>query len=150
ALHQLDAFITSHGPFDGVVAFSHGAQLTAMYMVHKKFEGALIESPFKCAIFFSLLGVYDPREWFTKALVQKLDITDNGSAIDIPSLVVWGNKDPWKQEAHGVSLLCDPRTSYTFLHSGGHKITGIGLNEALGPVAKLAKRCIMSSCTEGV
>jgi pimeloyl-ACP methyl ester carboxylesterase len=80
---------------------------------------------------------------------SKLDVKNNISAIDIPSLVVWGRNDPW-QDAQDVSLLCDPETSYTFIHSGGHEIPGIGLNEALGPVTKLAKRCIMNSCAEDV
>ncbi|OAG12506.1 DUF341 domain protein [Paraphaeosphaeria sporulosa] len=150
ALDQLDAFIRSHGPFDGVIGFSHGAQLAASYIVHKKLEGLASVSPFKCAILFSPLGVYDSKEWLASGLVQKLDIKDNGCAIDIPTLLVWGITDPWKEEAHGVSLLCNPQTTYTFVHSGGHEIPGIGLNEALGPVTKLAKRCIISACTEAV
>jgi pimeloyl-ACP methyl ester carboxylesterase len=150
ALDQLDAFVTLHGPFDGIIAFSNGAQLAATYIVHKKLKSAASDSPFKCAILFSPLGVYDSMEWIANGRVQKLDVKNNIFAIDIPSLVVWGRNDPGQEDAQDVSLLCDPETSYTFVHSGGHEIPGIGLNEALGPVAKLAKRCIMNSCAEDV
>jgi hypothetical protein len=145
ALEQLDAFVRSHGPFDGVIGFSHGAQLAATFIVYKGLEGAVSAVPFKCAILFSPLGIYDSREWLATGRVRKLTLKNSEPAIGIPTLVVWGIKDPWKEESHGVSLLCDPQTSYTFVHSGGHEIPGIGLNEALGSVAKLAKRCIISA-----
>ena len=151
ALDQLDAFVSSHGPFDGVIGFSHGAQLAAWYIVHKRLEGATsAKAPFKCAILFSPLGVYDSKEWHATGLVRKLDPEANRGTIGIPTLVVWGTNDPWKDEAHGVSLLCNPQTSYTYVHSGGHEIPGIGLNESLGPVAKLAKRCIINAGTTDI
>lgn len=145
ALQQLDAFVASHGPFEGVIAFSQGAQLAATYIAHKRLEGATGEAPFRCAILFSPLGVYDSKEWIANGVVRKLDGKTNRSTIGIPTLVVWGSQDQWREEAKGVSELCDPETSYTFVHDGGHEIPGIGLTEALGPVAKLAKRCIMNS-----
>jgi pimeloyl-ACP methyl ester carboxylesterase len=145
ALRQLDAFIASHGPFEGVIAFSQGAQLAATYIVHKKLENHAAEPVFKCAILFSPLGIYDPKEWITSGTVRKMDFATDGYVISLPSLVVWGEKDQWKEESEGVSKLCDQETLITFVHTGGHEIPGIGLKEAVGPIAKFAKRCIMSS-----
>jgi predicted esterase len=145
ALHQLDAYITSHGPFDGVIAFSQGAQLAVTHIVHKRLETPTGKPLFKCAILFSPLAVYDPKAWVETGQVSKVDIETNGSSISIHSLVVWGEKDQWRQEAEGVSKLCDPQTSFTFVHPGAHEIPGIGFKEALGPIAKLASRCILKS-----
>jgi len=145
ALRQLDAYINSNGPFEGVIAFSQGAHLAASHIAHKILENPTAKAPFKCAILFSPLAIYDPKVWHEQGEVRKIGNPVDGYAITIPSLVVWGQKDQWKEDAEGVSYLCDPETSYTYVHSGGHEIPGIGLKEALGPVAKLAKRCIINS-----
>lgn len=148
ALDQLDAYISSHGPFQGVIAFSQGAQLAATYIAHKTLQGAT-QPAFGCAILFSPLGVYDPREWVAGGRIRKVDPAADGFVLRIPTLVVWGKQDSkWKEEAKGVSKLCVPGTSYTYEHEGGHEIPGIGATDALGPVAKLAKRCIMLSSEE--
>jgi hypothetical protein len=57
---------------------------------------------------------------------------------------VWGQEDQWKEESEGVSMLCDPETLCTFIHPGTHEIPGVGVKEALQPVVKLAKRCILT------
>ncbi|KAJ5538605.1 hypothetical protein N7494_008084 [Penicillium frequentans] len=53
-LDNLEAFILSEGPFDAILAFSHGAQLAATYLVER---GKSRSSPgaggIQFAIFFS-------------------------------------------------------------------------------------------------
>lgn len=145
ALRHLDAFIASHGPFGGVIGFSQGAQLAAMYLVHKKLENPTAEPPFNCAVLFSPLSIYDPEEWTASGELRKMHAATHACAINIPALLAWGEKDRWREDAEGVSGLFNPETSYTFVHSGAHEIPGIGVKEAIIPIAKLAKRCISIS-----
>jgi alpha-beta hydrolase superfamily lysophospholipase len=146
ALHQLDAYITSNGPFGAIIAFSQGAQLAATYLVHKKLEDPSAPPTIKCAILFSPLGIYDPRDWIANGTVRRMSFEEDGYVLPVPSLIVWGDKDlQWRDESESMSRLADPRSSCTLVHAGGHEIPGIGLKEALYPVAKLAKRCILSA-----
>jgi hypothetical protein len=94
ALDQLDTFVRSYGPFDGVVDFSHGTQLAVTFVVDKGLEGAVIAAPFKCAILFSPLGIYDLRKWLATGRVQELIVQDSVPAIGIPALVVEKIKEP--------------------------------------------------------
>ena len=52
ALEDLEAFIVTEGPFDGVLAYSHGAQRAASIMIRMHRETPS-RQPFKCAIFLS-------------------------------------------------------------------------------------------------
>jgi len=136
----LEAYIEADGPFDGVFAFSQGAGLAAMHIVRKQLEGK--QAPFKCAVLFSSNEVYDPAAWFDRHEVRPLDVEVHGRPITIPTVIIYGEQDPWKDFSKRVSTLCDPQKSFVLQHPGSHEVPGLGVKGSVSEAVKVIRRGI--------
>jgi len=126
AFLDLDAYIETNGPFDAVMAFSHGAALAAAYIINWTVKSPLPHSPFACAIFFSGGVPIDPAG-MSQGIVRLMDGSTDGEIITIPTAHIWGSKDKL-YPTYGPVLrdLCRKDTRSVCVHDGGHDIPGAG------------------------
>lgn len=142
ALQDLERYIEADGPFDGIVAYSQGAGLVAMLLVHKLNLQPEADCLFKCAILFSPLQVYDPAAYLERwGEVRVLDhLPPDMAALPIPVVIVYGEQDEKKHECIGVQALCNPDLLTVFVHEGGHEVPGIGLKHQILGTVNAARR----------
>jgi hypothetical protein len=146
ALDQLDAYIAAEGPFDGVIGYSHGAGLAAMLLVRNKHLKPSNPPLFRVAILFSPVSVYDPVAYLERQEVRVLDDVGGGPpAIDIPVVIVYGDRDPRKDECKGVKAICNPKAVWEYVHDGGHEVPGVRAKGALPETIKFARRGITTA-----
>lgn len=111
-INQLGDYISTEGPFDGVIGFSAGAALAAFYMIEMKRRD--IGPPIKCAIFLSCAPSAAVQDYMN---VQEADL------ISIPTANIWGTNDnvapTGGEELRGM---CDPVTQSVVTHDGGHEV----------------------------
>ncbi|KUJ13245.1 uncharacterized protein LY89DRAFT_753811 [Mollisia scopiformis] len=151
ALHSLDAYIQAEGHFDGVLGFSQGAYLAAIYVVWKAQQDGTTEFrlPFSCLLLFSAVRVHNPRAFEERGEIEVLDPNLAKEFIQIPTVLIWGSSDEWKEESVALSKLCNPRLTTVFVHSGGHEIPGMVAKGDITAVVKAMRRGIFEAqfCT---
>ncbi|KAH9987035.1 serine hydrolase FSH [Xylariaceae sp. FL0662B] len=149
AISDLDTYLSIEGPFDGVLAFSQGALLAATYIAWKTRQNPRpnpIIQTFKCAIFFSAFGMYDP-DLLLQGQIRLLDSSVNKEVIHIPTAHIWGRDDFVSTKASSVSDMCEPNTRHIFIHEGGHEIPGVRMNTAVKSTARIIRRVILLANT---
>ena len=121
-LEDLDAYILSAGPFDGVMAFSLGASLAATLMVRSiQLHNT---PPFRCAIFFCGGTPGDPSAT-SQDEFRLLSYPADGEIIGVPTAHIWGKNDPGNPSYGPIlSQLCRRHLKSIFVHEGGHEIPG--------------------------
>ncbi|KAF2177056.1 hypothetical protein K469DRAFT_677761 [Zopfia rhizophila CBS 207.26] len=147
AVDDLEAYIAAEGPFDGVIAYSHGAGLAAMLLVRRQHLAPSAPPLFRVAILFSPISVYDPVAYAQRGEVRVLDSVGEGGApaINIPTVMVYGEGDPRKGECEGVRNICNQECLWVYVHEGGHEVPGIGVKSALPETVKIARRGITTA-----
>lgn len=111
---QLDSYIAVGGPFDGVMGFSAGAVVAALYMADKHRRGE--QSPFKCAVFLSAAKIIEEQEYLGFNVAKR-------PLIQVPTAHIWGANDLTAPTGgHDLSRLCEPALVQTIIHDGGHEI----------------------------
>jgi pimeloyl-ACP methyl ester carboxylesterase len=139
ALDQLHAFVSLEGPFDGVIAYSHGAAFAATYMIEQAQHGAL---PFKCAVYFSA-GRPADTSLFTEGKLRFLDPSVDSVRIDIPTAHIWGANDTVHPGSWEVLRgLCAAECREEVVHIEGHDIPGGRAKEAVVEIAKAIRRTV--------
>lgn len=143
AVEQLNDYVSIEGPFDGVMAFSQGAGLAAMYLIHKSLQEPTQDSPFKVAIFISsIAAVYDPVTWFKDSKVRRLDPAVDGQPISIPTAHIWGMHDALQSECREVSELSDKASRAVFIHDGGHEVPSSSSQRAIAGAVQAIRRAV--------
>lgn len=138
ALTMLDDYIAAEGPFDGAIGFSEGASLAAMHIIRKAQQGH--EAPFKCAIFISCGGLFDPTALLNRGEGTPLEPKAVGELIRIPTAHIWGENDPMKKEGEKLNQLSEEQLRSVFVHQGGHEVPGLGMTAAVITAAVNAMR----------
>jgi hypothetical protein len=125
ACDDIESYIATEGPFDGVIAFSEGAIVAAgliLYKVLVQPEQQRTAPLFRCAIFFSGGTPMDPAS-FLKGEIRPVEATTYGEVINIPTAHIWGSNDTQGSDI-GASLraVCNAELRSTLIHQGGHEI----------------------------
>ncbi|KAK6538229.1 hypothetical protein TWF694_011108 [Orbilia ellipsospora] len=145
AILKLGTYLEAEGPFDGVLAFSHGAALASSYLLdqntlNKDSEKRLLE-PFKCAIFFAA-GIPWSVDDLRDGKLTRLD-RSHKSHICIPTAHIWAENDPLGQTMSAVLQdLCIPRVRHVHVHREGHTIPGRRSPETLRAAVNSIRRTI--------
>ncbi|RYO85438.1 hypothetical protein DL764_009174 [Monosporascus ibericus] len=143
ALDNLEAYVETEGPFDGVIAYSQGAGLVAMLLVRRQYLQPQAERLFRCAILFSPVQVYDPVAYLERGEVRVLDrLVPAMARFSIPVVIISGEADDRKAECQGLQAICDPALLNFFVHEGGHEVPGIGVQNGIAGTIKAARRGI--------
>ena len=143
-LEDLDTFIEAEGQFDGVLAFSQGAQVAATYLLWKALKDPVhqrLRPVFKCAVFFSGDVPADPTALWQDKL-RLLDPNVDGQVISIPSANIWGTRDPRRESAVALSQLCQAKLTTVVTHIGEHVVPGAGDKVGLAKVIDAIQRTI--------
>ncbi|CAI4214154.1 unnamed protein product [Parascedosporium putredinis] len=147
ALDQLEAYIRSEGPFDGVIGFSQGAALAATYLIRTAQRHPASALPFRLAIFFSGGRPLDPRS-LAEGRLLFLDPAQAAadSVVALPAANIWGRNDTlWPGTSEVLYALCDPAGRSSFIHEEGHDIPGARAKDAIIGSVKAIRRAIDSA-----
>ncbi|KAJ5750513.1 hypothetical protein N7533_007541 [Penicillium manginii] len=114
--------ISLHGPFDGVLGFSHGGTLAAGFLIHhakQQRAGILLpEAPlFRCAIFVNSLPPFHMNSGQHPVIDDDLD-----GYITIPCVSIAGAQDPLFNCSLALHRICDSRSSKFVVHGKGHDV----------------------------
>lgn len=143
ALSQLDAYIEAEGPFEAVLAFSHGASLAAAYLMCKHYDNPSATPAFRCAVLVSPISAYDTVAYLEKGEIRVLANGDEkGPPIAIPTVLMWGETDERKGESQSYRTLCDQRLLEVYAHDGGHEVPGFGTKTSVQGAVKAMRRGI--------
>lgn len=142
AVDDLDEYIATEGPFDGVLAFSMGAALASTFMIRKAIEDPLGSSPvFKCAIFVSGARPFDYAA-LTRGEIRMIDESTDGVVINVPTANIWGSTDTeWPGAGVELKKLCGSRGRTEFVHEGGHEMPA-GPKEVVACMANVVRGTI--------
>ncbi|KAL4934788.1 hypothetical protein BDV06DRAFT_229449 [Aspergillus oleicola] len=140
-IKDLEKFIATEGPYDGVIAFSQGITAAATLIIRNTQEGKPI--PFQCAIFFSpRMGPLDLGGSSRTRRAVEIDPDTHRGVIKIPTALIWGSQDPNRVKTEEISPLFAPGCIETYIHSGGHEVPGTGSNEAVIRSVNVIRRAI--------
>lgn len=151
ALDNLEGYIKTEGPFDGVIAYSQGAGLAAMLLIRSQYLHPGDACLFRCAILFSPIRIYDPVAYLERGEIRVLEqLGPRTAPLPIPVVIIYGEADERKDECRGVQAICDPDLLYVFAHEGGHEVPSIGVKQDIPAVVKAARRGITRAELGGV
>lgn len=148
ALTQLGTFVASEGPYDAVLAYSHGAALAATFLIeHFKLQPT-VAPPFRCAIFLSggiplILGGEEGNN-----SVRFANRETDGVLLALPVANIWGQKDqlyPGMSEA--LNSLCNEKLGEVFVHDGGHEVPGVRAKDDVLGAVKAIRRTVDRALT---
>ncbi|MCJ1389264.1 hypothetical protein MMC18_002120 [Xylographa bjoerkii] len=116
ALDDLEEYLQTEGPFDGVIGFSQGACLAASLMIqHARKQPP--HSFFRCAVF--ICGI-EPRNILDG---KTYNAATDGELIQVPTATIYGSKDyQWVEASLALSRLCNSQSKELFDHGRAHEI----------------------------
>lgn len=102
-------------------------------MARAKVERPHLPSAFRCAVLLSPTAVGDPFEWFRSGEMKRLRELPGSVKIDIPTAMVWGEGDPYREEEGMESLfgLFNESKSWSYVHSGVHEVPSYKLENSV-------------------
>ncbi|KAI1204354.1 serine hydrolase FSH [Annulohypoxylon truncatum] len=122
ALELLSDIVEEDGPFDGCIGFSQGAALLASFLLAHQALDPFSPPPFRLAIFIcgsSALSVSEDGLW---SRIDPQIVECRNKRIKIPTVHIYGCKDPAYQESLNLKDMCEPRNMLEYDHSSGHDI----------------------------
>lgn len=146
AIGDLERYLESEGPYDGVMAFSMGAAFILLWMARKmreKNSNKAFVLPFKVGIFFSVAGPLRDFDFETEKEIIPLDHISNTCLVKIPTVHVWGTEDREKENAEMAIQLCEENSRSVFVHARGHEVP-MSQNYVIA-ITKLIKRAMEQS-----
>ncbi len=146
-LSDLRTYLSTDGPFDGVIAFSEGAALAAMFLIQSTTQFPSQDPPFRLAVFLSG-GVPASPTALARSQRQFLSYAADGVQIRIPTAHIFGRNDIEYPEFGPVLRdLCEPEESTVFEHDGGHEVPGVGDRKGLLGAVRCVK-CAVARAEE--
>ncbi|KAI1084494.1 serine hydrolase FSH [Whalleya microplaca] len=142
AVMDLETFLKTDGPFDGVMTFSQGASLASAILIESL---RLHESGLRCGVFFC--GRLPYIDAGTPPPCSPHTATPGASAwetIDMPTVHIWGAKDNIEPgQSLALSKLCCPEQRHVHIHSGGHEVPGPRDKEGLVESANAIRKMLL-------
>ncbi|KAI0854079.1 serine hydrolase-domain-containing protein [Daldinia vernicosa] len=145
AVDDLDRFLQTDGPYDGVIAFSQAASLVGTWMLRQVKKEKYNHPGFKCAIFLSAALLPYDFEQLEEGRLQLVTTAEVGEAISIPTAHVWGEEDRFSDAAKDFTNLCKSDVKSVFIHKGGHEVPGASSKEAVSRAVNIIRRAIQLS-----
>ncbi|KAH7070079.1 serine hydrolase FSH [Paraphoma chrysanthemicola] len=142
---NIEDFIFSEGPFDGLIGFSEGAGVGASLLAYQEktaAEGNETLFSFRCGIFFSAAPPVDIHAMHNGKL-RRLSSEVDGVCIRVPTAHIWDPRD----EVHpgfGEVLrgLCTQEGKEEFEHVSGHVVPGTQSDEEVKETVRAMRRTI--------
>ena len=115
AVNDLAAYVSTEGPFDGVMGFSQGAALAAMLLTRESAE------PFRFAIFLCA-GLPFCEASLRQGVLRHLDPKADKEGIRVPTAHIFGSKDDALQASLAMKDLCVAEGRWFFDHGAGQLV----------------------------
>lgn len=148
AVADLERYLATDGPFDGIIAFSQGASLATAILVD---ESRLQRSGLRCGIFFCGrlpfvdvdVDVEAPTGSSRYRHATAVPPGGTDLRIDIPTAHIWGAEDSI-EPGQGLALneLCHSGRRYGHIHRGGHEVPGAKDKDDLVESANAIRRML--------
>jgi hypothetical protein len=141
ALDQLDSYLVSEGPFDGVLGFSQGALLALLYILWHRNNDSEHRAPFRCAILLSLTG----------SVEQVLDILSLSNPVStlktvcVPTVMIWGQQDTYATSQVLLDEFWKDNEVWKFVHIGAHEMPGLSVVDSLPGAVQNIRRVIFQA-----
>lgn len=146
AVKDLESFVETQGPYDGVIAFSQAVGLVGTWMIKQNRLGKT--TGLKCAIFISGASPAVDFTSLEEGNVVLLSPDRIGQVIQVPTTHVWGSADPWNNVARDFSQLCKADVRSILIHEGGHEVPGSGSKDVVTKIVNFVRRTILLSQAE--
>ncbi|KAK6527428.1 hypothetical protein TWF694_004417 [Orbilia ellipsospora] len=145
AMKDLTMYIEEEGPFDGILAFSHGACLASSLLIAPAFSNGgprnRISNQLKFAVFIAG-GIPACSEALRENKLEFLT-TNSSSRISIPTAHIWASNDPVGPTMSAVlEALCVSNLRQVHVHNGGHTVPGRRSLESLRCTVEAVRRTI--------
>lgn len=148
AVEDLESYIESQGPYDGIIAFSQAVGLVGTWMIKQH----RLDRPtgLACAVFISGASPAVDFNSLGEGNVVLLSPEKIGQVIRIPTTHVWGSADPWNSVARDFSRLCKADVSSLVIHEGGHEVPGSGSKDVVTKVVNFIRRTVLMARAEAI
>ena len=139
---DLEQYLKTEGPFDGLIAFSQGTALASAFLLEliPRFQshGQTYTPSCQCAVF--VCGRLPFLDTGMRPYPQQADCRN---IIGIPTVHIYGSND-LIDPGQGPALkdLCDPKKAYVYKHQGGHEVPGPKDKDALIESANMIRRML--------
>ncbi|KAI0887633.1 serine hydrolase FSH [Annulohypoxylon maeteangense] len=123
AIELLSEIVDEDGPFDGCIGFSQGASLLGSFLLAHQSLNPFSPPPFRLAIFIcgsSALSVSESNGLWSR--INPQDLEGKNKRIKIPTVHIYGRKDPAYQDSLNLKDMCEPRNRLEYDHNSGHDI----------------------------
>jgi predicted esterase len=145
SLALIRSYVAEHGPYDAVMAFSQGASVASTFILDEQRHNRI---PFRFAVFFSGVVPLDPEALEAGRARLMTGGRSEPYTIDIPTVLVIGDKDPNREECGArLSLLCQHPMKTEIYHPGGHEIPGRRMADSVNKVLTAIRRVANASVT---
>ena len=153
AISELEDYVESDGPFDGVMGFSHGAHIAAALVVRQAERHPAIQHSrpgFKCAIFLCGWPPYDSimlSKGMTEYVVRVS--TEDSAMITIPTAHVFDPNDK-RALASGASLrdICKAESRAVYTHDCGHEVPSLRQGSTFFSAVRAIKKTIEAALVQ--
>lgn len=111
-------------------------------MARAQVEHPHLAPAFRCAILLSPTAVGDPFEWFKSGEMKRLRELPGGVKIDIPTAMVWGEADVYREQEDMGKLfrLFNESRAWSYVHSGVHEVPSYKLGNSVQRTKTVASR----------
>ncbi|KAF4965560.1 hypothetical protein FSARC_6645, partial [Fusarium sarcochroum] len=146
ALKHLDGFFNANGPYDGIIAFSQPVGLVGTWILDRIARGI---PSVKCGIFLSAASTAVDPASLQRGRRIDLRASTAPQQIDIPTAHIYGENDPYKNEAQEFAAICNEDSRFVLIHPGGHEVPGSGSNSDVKDSIQLAINVIQRAILLG-
>jgi hypothetical protein len=141
ALDQLQSYVVSEGPFDGVLGFSQGALLALLYVLWHRNSDSKHRAPFKCIILLSLTGSVEQVQDIL-SLSTPLSTLER---VCVPTVVIWGKNDTYATSHVLLDEFWRENDVWRFVHIGGHEMPGPSVADSIPGAVRHIRRAIFQA-----
>ncbi|KAI4130749.1 MAG: hypothetical protein LQ338_001585 [Usnochroma carphineum] len=112
-------FVEEEGPFEGVMGYSHGAEVAASLLVQEEWR-----ERFKFAIFIGGTPPWDTQELAAGQHLEgcKMLPDSYGAMVDLPTAHIIGRSDNLREAGKQLLALCNQRKAKVYDHNGAHGV----------------------------
>ncbi|KAF4635276.1 hypothetical protein G7Y89_g2824 [Cudoniella acicularis] len=143
ALLDFSTFLGLEGPYDAVLAFSHGASLISTYILQRLLNHPSAPLPFKCAVFISGTYPLDPRALEAGEFRVLKGPEEGLPLLPLPTAHVWDITDR-VCPGGGQALwdMCKDSESWKALHHEGHNVPSARSKKDIIQAVRVIQRAV--------
>lgn len=121
-----------------------------IYVFRRKKQGDDVDSPFRFAVFFSVVRPPIDYEELQRGRVVDVNLGVVEGIVEIPTVHVWGALEESGSQADMASDVCRSDMKWTYVHDRGHEIPGSGSKDAVTKTVNAIRRAIETASDQSI